>query len=698
MIPVSEGINALSNTFRVFTPGGVSTIIGTKMKMTTPTSTRKLSPDVSIGMPARSRVTVRAVLIAIFLMIANDYWIVQLEVVRYSFATYAAPFYNCIFTLLVVTAANLLVRRRWPALALSRVELVTIYVMLSISSAVCSHNMMEVLVSLMGYAHFFKSPENQWGNLFLDRLPTWLTVSDPTSLRNFYLGDSTLYDPANYKPWLVPVLSWSAFCAVLLFTMLCINSILRKQWSESERLTFPIVILPLEMTDESGSFFRNKYMWMGFALAGTITLLAGLNYLYPSVPCIRIVRRDIGRYIVNMPWRAMGGIPMGFYFWAIGLAFLMPLELSFSCWVFYWLVKLELVASYSLGLHELGVTGGGFDRTYPFLLSQSWGAYFAFFVMTMWTSRRYLARVFRTAFLGTKEEDESREPLSYRAAILGMVSGGLFLGWFAHRMGMSLWVIAVFFVFYFIFATIVTRIRVELGFPTHDMHVMGPQHLILTAHGSDGLGTNNLVGFSLFHWFNRTYASHPAPHQMESFKLQERTGSTARQMFIAVTIAGVLAMPIGFWMLLHTYFHNGGATANMEEWALGFGNEVYRQLTGWIMQPTSPNRTAMAFVGVGFGISMLLGWLRLRFLWFPFHPLAYAIAPSWGVAQLWMPLLIGSTAKFLTLRFGGLRMYRTVLPFFFGLILGEITVGSMWTLVGIALGVPTYDFWPGKYG
>jgi len=644
-----------------------------------------------------NRVTARAVLLSLILMVANDYWIVQLEVVRYSFATYAAPFYNCIFTLLVFTALNMVIRRRFPSIAFTRTEMMTVYVMVSISSAVCSHNMMEILVSMMGYAHFFQTPENRWGELFVNRLPRWLTVSDHTSLYNFYYGNSSLYRPENFLPWLVPALCWSAFCAVLLITMLCLNVILRKQWVESERLTFPIVILPLEMADESGALFRNKYMWLGFAISGLITLVAGLHFLYPSIPYIRIVRTNIGRLITEPPWNAMGAIPMGFYFWAIGIAFLMPLELSFSCWVFYWIVKLELVGSYVLGLHELRVAGGGFDRGYPFLQSQEWGAYMGFFVMSMWAGRHYLARVFRTAFFGTREEDDSREAISYRTAILGALAGFIFLSIFAYAIGMSRWVIVVFFVFYFIFAIICSRIRAELGFPTHDMHFMQPQHLLLTVAGTEKLGTNNLIGFSLFFWFNRTYASHPSPHQMEALKIAERTNTPARQFFVAMVIASIFAMPIGFWMLLHTYFRRGGATANMEQWALGFGSSCWSQLEQWITQPFPSNPTAMAFVGVGFGVSMLLGWLRLRFISFPFHPLAYALAPSWGVAQLWMPLLIGSTAKFFVLKFGGLKTYRQALPFFFGLMLGEITVGSLWTLGGIALDVPTYDFWPGRY-
>ena len=643
------------------------------------------------------RVTARAILLSLLLTILNDYWIVQLEVVRYSFATYAAPFYNCVFTLLVCVGANALVRQRWPSKAFTRVEMLTVYVMVSISSAVCSHNMMEILVSLMGYAHWFKTPDNHWGELFADRLPRWLTVSDHEALRNFYYGDSSLYRPENWHAWIVPVLCWSAFCAILLFTMLCLNTILRKQWVENERLTFPIVMLPLEMTHESGALFRNKHMWLGFAIAGAITLVAGLHYLWPSIPHIPIVRRNIGQYITQPPWNAMGGIPMGFYFWAIGLAFLMPLELSISCWVFYWLVNLEQVGCAALGWNQLTVPGGGFDSAFPFKMSQSWGAYVGFFVMSMWNSRRYLGRVIRTAFMGTKEEDDSSEAISYGAAILGALAGVTALSFVAFAIGMSWWVICVFWTFYFVFAVICSRIRAELGFPTHDMHVMQPQHLIETAVGTQRLAHEDKVGFALFYWFNRTYASHPSPHQLESFKIAERTNIHARQMFVAVLIAGVFAMPIGFWMLLNMYYHNGGATARVEQWALGFGSEAWRNLEAQIQRPYPANPTAMAFVGVGFAISMLLGWSRTRFAWFPLHPLAYAIAPSWGVSQLWMPLMIGSTAKLLILKFGGLKTYRSALPFFYGLILGEICVGSLWTLVGVVLGIPTYDFWPGRY-
>jgi len=425
--------------------------------------------------------------------------------------------------------------------------------------------------------------------------------------------------------------------------------------------------------------------------------MAGLNALYPSVPHLQIVRRNIGYLVTSPPWNAMGGIQMGFYLWAIGIAFLMPLELSFSCWFFFWLGRLEMVGSRWLGFNELTVIGGGFDRAYPFLNSQAFGAYVGFFAMSMWTARRYLGRVFRTAFLGTREEDESREGTSYRTAILGTFGGALFMCGFAVRMGMAIWAAAAFFVLYLGLVIIISRIRAEVGFPVHDMHPMGPQFPLQTALGTQNIPPGSLAAISLFAWINKSHASHPGPHQLESYKLSERTGASAKGMFRAALIAGMIAMPLGFWMFLHVYFRNGGATANMAMWALGHGRDTWNELALWLKQPSPPNKIATVFAGVGFAISMLLYWLRIRFLSFPFHPLAYALGPSWGVAQLWMPLMIGSTAKFVILRFGGLSLYRRALPFFFGLILGEITIGSLWTILGIVLGIPTYDFWPGKY-
>ena len=71
---------------------------------------------------------------------------------------------------------------------------------------------------------------------------------------------------------------------VLYFVLICINVILRKQFTEHERLTYPITWMPLEMGRDISGFLRNKLMWLGFGIAAGISLLNGLAHLIPIRP------------------------------------------------------------------------------------------------------------------------------------------------------------------------------------------------------------------------------------------------------------------------------------------------------------------------------------------------------------------------------------------------------------------------------
>ena len=85
--------------------------------------------------------------------------------------------------------------------------------------------------------------------------------------------------------------------------------------------------------------------------------------------------------------------------------------------------------------------------------------------------------------------------------------------------------------------------------------------------------------------------------------------------------------------------------------------------------------------------------MRSRFLWWPLHPAGYAVSNSWGVAVTWFPILLSFTAKFIILRYGGLKAHRRAMPFFAGLILGEFVIGSIWSIIGTAARIRTYAFW-----
>ena len=53
----------------------------------------------------------------------------------------------------------------------------------------------------------------------------------------------------------------------------------------------------------------------------------------------------------------------------------------------------------------------------------------------------------------------------------------------------------------------------------------------------------------------------------------------------------------------------------------------------------------------------------------------------------WLSIFLAWLCKATILRYGGVRAYRALLPFFLGLILGEFTTACLWLFIDGAYGV-----------
>jgi len=635
-----------------------------------------------------SGVTLRAIIIALIIIPVNNYWIFVTEVVRYAgHPTTISLFYNAVFLLLLLVGLNALLRKVAPRWVFSQGELLTIYIMINLASALAGHDMVQVLVPGMVHPFRFASPENKWSTLFVERIPKWLTVQDEAAIKGFYEGASSLYTRGTLLAWAVPVLMWVLFIVTLLFVMLCLTVLLRKQWTEREKLAYPLVQLPVELSGDRTSFFRNRLLWVGIGLAVGIDLLQGLHVLFPSVPGLKVKELNLMTYITTPPWNAMGSIPMYFYPVAIGLGTLLPLDLSFSSWFFFLFWKAEVVIAAARGWNEI--------PSFPYVGQQSFGAYMGICFFAILVSRKHIFDVIRHLFTDRVQVDDEGEPLRYRTAAFGMLLGTLVLMVFVRAMGMSWWLIVAFFAIYFAMSIAITRMRAELGPPAHDLHGAGPDAILPAIIGPARLGTPNLVALSLMFWFNRAYRCHPMPFELEGFKMAERAAMSYRRLFGAILIAVVAGTIASFWSELHIYYQVG-ATSKMSPVGVPyiFGMEPYRRLDWWLKSAPPRSGNIIWAIGVGFVFTILLNSLRMRFSWFPFHPVGYAISSSWSMHQLWLCMFIAWLIKLLLLRYGGLKLYRSTVPLFLGVILGECVMGSLWTIIGIALNIQTYAFWP----
>jgi hypothetical protein len=645
--------------------------------------------------PLLHAVTWRSLLVSLLLIPPNAYWVVQMERVRYSaHPTTISLYFNVVFILLVVTVLNAGMGRFWPRRAMNRGELLVVYGMLAVASCLPAHDLQQILVPMLSWPYRFAEASNHWAELFFPYLPSRLMLDLPKDdpvVKGFYGGNSTLYSWPVLRAWAIPTFAWCGFITVLLFVMLCINTILRKQWTDRERLTYPIIQLPLEMTagaDEGrlAPLFSNRLFWIGFALAGFVDIVNGLNLYYPWIPPIFAPGRgqsflDLHDFVVDRPWNAIGWTPISWYPFMIGLGMLMPLDFLFSAWFFYWVWKAQAIVSVAMAWDK--------DPRFPYTNAQAFGAYMAFCIYTIWLSRGYLYQVWLRIIGGRSDLDDRSEPMSYRAAALGILFGLIALVLFSAGIGMSPLIAVLFFLIYFALALAITRMRAELGTPIHDLHFTGPDWIMAQGFGTRNLDPRTLTSFSMFFWFNRAYRGHPMPHQLEAFKLAEQSRSSQRQWFWALLIAGAFGALAGFWAMLHLMYQYG-ATAKS---AGTFGSEAYTQLESWLRSPQPANGTVMKAVLVGAATAFFLQAMRVRFPWWPFHPLGYAVTSSWEINLVWMPLFIAWVLKLVILRYGGLQGFRRSLPFFFGLMLGQFVVGSLWNIWGIAMELPTYQFW-----
>lgn len=630
----------------------------------------------SSSQPLDSGITLRAVILGLLMIPVNTYFIMA-NVLNYwsTMSTIISLIYNVVITLTVLVAINLLVQRFLPRFALKQGELLTIYIMLSVSSAVAGHDMIQHIAPTIPHAFWFATPENEWGELFWKYLPKWLTIDSTTSLRGFYKGDSSFHSALHLRAWLIPVLWWTTFLTALVWVMVCLNALLRKQWIERERLTYPIIRLPLEMTRSKGMFFRSKVMWIGFSIAGGIHIVNGLNAIYPSLPLIPMRTADLGQYFTEKPWNAMGWTPLFVLPFAVGIGFLMPSEMSFSLWFFYLFWKGQRILGSALGLHSL--------PEFPYEGPQGVGAFLAIALFALVGGRQHLFSILRGLFVSRSNQEK------YRWAVFGLVGGLVFLIAFSYQAGMALWTALVYFAIYYLMAISITRIRAEVGPPSHEMYNATPRQFLTDVLGTQRISNGSLSVMALYFPFNRGYRAHPMPHILEGFKLADELGMKQRRLVPIVMLATIVGAICAFWAYLAITYKIGSDFVGHPEIA----GRAYNALRNWLYNPTGTDKPAVAFMCIGFIFTGFLWWMRRIFPLWPIHPAGYALASSsWTFGWLWFSVFVSWAIKTLLLKLGGIGLYRRAYPLFLGLILGEFLVGGTWVIIRLFTGIQVYSF------
>jgi len=574
-------------------------------------------------------------------------------------------------TLLVLLGLGALIgwlRRSW---ALRQQELIVAYVMAASASVLASSGAMHFLIPQLAAPYYFASAENRWDE-FHQFIPQWLVPQDVSRIRYFFEGGR----PVPWEIWAGPAALWCGFVIVFALCSLCLALVLRAQWIERERLTFPTTSIPLHVTEPSASFWRDRMAWIGMAIPFALGTLNTLSLNFPAVPKVELRNIQLAPYIRSRPWSAMGGLRLSFYPFVIGMGYLLSGEVTFSCWFFHLWDKAVRVIGAALGIDDWGP--GGLAR-FPFSEHQGAGAFLGLTLLSLYVGRRRFAGMLRSGLLGGPAGPDSALA---RVAVLGLLASFAAMVLFAHVAGMNLWLAVLIVGLSLVYLTAATRIRAETGNTWLFGPRVDPTVLVVTAAGSRNLHPRDLTITSFLAniatWDLRCVAM---PHQLDGLKMAETLGIRRGSMSAAIATATVVGVPFAFATAL-SIWHDIGAIAKGEPWRVSQGKAPFERLANWLHTPTAPDAVSTGFVGLGLLVTVALFLLRTRFVSWPLHPVGYAIAGTRSMEAQWLPFLLAWLSKVLILRYGGPRCYRQALPFFLGLVVGDFINGGLYTFLG----------------
>ena len=471
--------------------------------------------------PSTLRFLVGTLVLGSVLIILTCYWIISAENRVVWELTDFSIFPTVLFTFFLLALINPLLKKIFKGFAPTSRELALSYIMVSVATALAGHDIIRQLVPMIANAGWFATPENEWTELFFRFMPTWLTITDRGILQGYFEGDDTFWQEHYLQAWMWPIVAWSGLVIVLLFMMLCVNIIIRRQWVDHEKLSYPLTTLPVELLGNTSALFRNKLIWLGFGIAFGLEILAGLNYLFPAIPALKIKYQ---LYFSERPWNAVGRLPIYVYPFAIGFGYLMPLELALSFWFFYlfW------------GAQRVFFSATGWTTAIGLQGVQRGGAWLGIGALALVTSRRQIFEVLSGVF-----SFRSKDGL-YRLAVFGLLIGMGSVLAFWYFAGLSPWVALGYFSIYLVLCLGMTRMRAELGPPTHELHNMHPDRIMLLFIGSRPLGAQNLTNTTLLSWLAYGYRCHPMPHQLEAFKISRHFRLHENRLVVALIVASIV--------------------------------------------------------------------------------------------------------------------------------------------------------------
>ncbi len=552
------------------------------------------------------------------------------------------------------------VRPRWT---LNGQELGLVLCMGFIGSAFPTKNIAGRLVAVLATPYYKATPENRWGEYVIEHLRPWSVPGNRNGAITHLWEGLPKGQTVPWEVWLAPLFWWFTLLFALFFACLSIAVILRKQWVEHERIVFPLAQLPLMMISDPRSgaipLFNNRRFWTGFGIGIFVLAWNVLPRFSHRVPYIPLGPTYSSALTFGHDFPPL---QIKFNFVVAAFGYLTNLEVLLSVWVFHLLSLFEIGLTNRLGITVSSEYHGG-------VLLQQAGGFVALVLLGLYMARSHIANVFRGAWRPRPGLDDTDELLSYRAAVIGLIVSLVYAAAWLHALGISFLAVTVQLVLLLIFFLGLSKIVAETGL----VYIETPQRTqaLTAAILSTKVQTADHVGLALAANAVESHRQYILPSLVHVARIHHSFRWNRFRMTAALCAAFVVGFVASIAYTLNLCYSATGAANIRHVYVFGgYGLRMFDRVVTWAGAAPTFTGTELAFLAAGAAGTLLLGMLRLRFPWWPLHPIGFTVGYAFPVRVTAFTVFLVWAFKSLVLRIGGIALYRNFQPFFVGLLIG----------------------------
>jgi hypothetical protein len=649
------------------------------------------------------------------------------------FNTYFVGNYLPVGLLLVLITFIMLINgplSRWrPKLAFSGGELAVSLGMMLVGCAVPGSGLMRYLPAvLVGTQHQANINSDYLRVLREVDLPQWVfpklsstdlaaRTNDPV-IANFWSRAPVEHDTfidhfraVPWRAWVQPAIVWGSVVAAIWGAVLCMAVIVRRQWVENERLPFPLAQVYLSLIEPPqpghalNTLFRARGFWIAFAAVFIYHGLAAMHEYdpqhWPDVP----VKYDLTRILVDAPFK-FSEIELRssqIFFSVIGVTFFLQTKIAFTLWAFY-------IASQ---IARMSYASSGGELTIGMQTDQQFGALLPFAMAVLWVGREQWKLVFRQMFFAPRPGEASGRYMPYRLAGWGFLACAFAIVIWLLCVGASVAGAIVIVTLMLLIMFVLARVVAETGlvFAQVGVPLWRPWVFITNELPVAIAQRTTLRSYFLSGWFTSIF-SHDSREQLAVFSTHalriadgaaypnERNWRRAIPFTFALIASLALAYVVSGASMLYVEYTHAVTLDRYQQPVNQWGIEG--AVKGWTLDPTNnyrppgsgPNEihNRVGHFAFGAALTTALSILRLRYEWWPLHPVGLLVAYAWPLKQIWFSIFLGWLVKILVVRFGGPKLFREARSFFIGMIIGETGAAAFWLIVSLVRSAAGLDY------